>query len=85
MSYHIEKDEWHLQHFPNFNILNKFEFSYYSSAVTIPNGKILLTGGGINSAVYEISMQTFHIKVKKSMKQVRKEHGSVYACGFVFV
>ena len=70
---------------PNNNLLNKFEFSYYSSACTLPNGHIIITGGGISNAVYEISISNFRIQLRKPMKQTRKEHGSVYVNKCVYV
>lgn len=85
LTYNIEKDEWDLHVMPNNNIMNKFEFSYYSSATTLPNGKIVITGGGISNAVYEISIPNFKIQLKKPMKQTRKEHGSVYVNKAVYV
>lgn len=85
LTYSIDKDEWYLHVMPNTNIMNKFEFSYYSSAATLPNGKIIITGGGISNAVYEISISNFRIQLKKPMKQTRKEHGSVYVNKAVYV
>ena len=85
LTYSIDKDEWYLHVMPNNNIMNKFEFSYYSSATTLPNGRIIITGGGISNSVYEISISNFRIQLKKPMKQTRKEHGSVYVNKAVYV
>jgi len=89
--YNVERDEWALTHL-SFGEIH--EFNYYSSAATLPNGNILITGGGISNAVYQISITSspsyksqpqVKITAKPSMHQSRKEHASVFLQDSVYV
>jgi len=62
--------------------------------VTLPNGTILITGGGISNLVYQIYFSSSHpyryhqqIKIvqKPPMNQSRKEHASVFLRDAVYV
>ena len=59
----MEKSYWKLCKLPNLT----FEFNYYSSAVTLANGDIMLTGGGISNEVFKISFEKQKIEPKKPM------------------
>lgn len=59
--YNIMQDEWNILKLDQPYTL---EFSYYSCAETLPNGDILITGGGISN-------QTFLVSVQKKSMQVR--------------
>jgi len=92
--YGVERDEWVLTHL-SFGEIH--EFNYYSSAATLPSGNILITGGGISNAVYQISFTNApggpsykfqpqpKITQKPSMGQSRKEHASVFLQDSVYV
>jgi len=90
LMYNIDKDEWKLTHLP---FGQSYEFNYYSSAVTLPNGSILITGGGISNAVYQafiVSSQnsnrlSVELVPKTPMNQTRKEHASVLLQNSVYV
>mmetsp|Transcript_35370 Transcript_35370/g.31840 ORF Transcript_35370/g.31840 Transcript_35370/m.31840 type:complete len:125 (+) Transcript_35370:508-882(+) len=82
LSYNIEKDDWKLSHLP---LGQHYEFNYYSSAVTLPNGNVLITGGGISNSVCEVNLVSqgrnnppgVEINLRAPMNQTRKEHASV--------
>ena len=86
----METDEWVLTQLPLGEI---YEFNYYSSAVTLPNGTIFITGGGISNAVYQVHFNAYHpnrlqqvrIAPKAPMHQSRKEHASVFLQDSVYV
>lgn len=88
--YNIENDEWDMTQLP---FDEKYEFNYYSSAVTLPNGSIIITGGGVSNAVCQIyfspsqNSKKHHFKVihRESMNQARKEHASVYLQNGIYV
>ncbi len=51
LMYNIDRDEWKLTQLP---YGQNYEFNYYSSACTLPNGTVLITGGGISNVVYQV-------------------------------
>ncbi|KRX01567.1 hypothetical protein PPERSA_01470 [Pseudocohnilembus persalinus] len=75
LMYNVKKDAWILKEINN----NKnCEFNYYASAVTLPNGEILIMGGGIQASVSKLSIFNKMELVRLSpMQTPRKEHGSV--------
>ena len=66
------------------NEKSDFEFNLFSSACTLPDGSILLTGGGCSDRVYKLRIikdeDKYNIQVqeKQSMGQIRKEHVTLY-------
>jgi kelch-like protein 10 len=83
--YDVEMDHWNYiimpQHYSN------FEFNYYAAAASLPNGDILITGGGASKTVFKISLknQKIQITLLKSLNHSRKEHAAVYLNHRVFV
>ena len=84
MSYDIQRDDWSLKTLrgdPN------ADFNYFSAATTLPNGEILISGGGISQDVFIINVDKLKITKKAPMIQNRKEHSivqlqnAVYALG----
>ena len=58
----IDTEEWKLINLPK----SVYEFNYYSSAVTLPDGNILIIGGGISTDVFKICLDdNFKIIPKK--------------------
>jgi len=88
--YYIDRNEWELTHL---TFAETYEFNYYSSAVTIPNGSIIITGGGVSNAVCQIQLCSSYagshkapkVIQKEPMSQPRKEHASVYLQNGVYV
>ncbi len=85
--YYIYYDDWELTHL---STDETYEFNYYSSAITLPNGTIFLTGGGVSNLVCQISFGGGRkniptITPKEPMLQARKEHASVYLQNCVYV
>jgi Kelch motif len=86
--YSIDRDEWKLTQLP---YTSNYEFNYYSSAVTLPNGTVLVTGGGISNVVYQVVISpsfnrpAIEVIPKASMNQTRKEHASVFLQNSVYV
>ena len=84
--YYIDRDEWDLI---QLSFDKVFEFNYYSSAVTLPDGSILITGGGISSTVCQISFSahSHHPRIieREPMKEIRKEHATVCIQNSVYV
>ncbi len=76
-----------------------FEFEIFASTCSLPDGNILVTGGGQSSAVYLLKISqtegsegkkeglnySIQIQEKRKMALVRKEHMSVYHEGYVYV
>ena len=83
LTYDIEKNKWEL-HKLNTEDGEEVEFHYYSSAVTISSGNVLITGGGLFNDVYLFSPKDCKIKVKEPMNLIKKEHSTVYLNGKVY-
>ena len=72
MMYDVDKNTWKVKTLNN----SVHEFLYYASAVSLPNGDALITGGGSSTTVYQYTSNG-DLLVKKSMSQMRKEHSAV--------
>ena len=70
---------------PNTSTFNQ-ELNFYSAACSLPNGDIIITGGGASNLVYQISFKD-KIKIfqRKPMSFCRKEHSCVLLNGNVYV
>ncbi|CAK69936.1 unnamed protein product (macronuclear) [Paramecium tetraurelia] len=79
--YNIEKNDWQYRQISN----NTFDYNYYAAAASLPNGDIIITGGGVSRNAMLISpSQGFQQQALKSMYYPRKEHACVYLDGFVY-
>ena len=78
MTFDLTTKQWDLR-----TLFSQYEFNYYAAAVTLPDGSALITGGGSSSTV--LHYKDRKATKKASMSQVRKEHASVFLCGFVYV
>lgn len=79
--YDIKKNSWDLYKLDD---SSGVEFHYYSSAVTLVTGEVLITGGGLFKDVYLFSPKDCKVEVKKSMNLIKKEHSTVYLNGKVY-
>lgn len=81
LEYRIANDDWRMATLPNAN------FNYYSSAVTLPPGEVLLIGGGNSSSCRKFTFTELGIKYTTlpNLKQCRKEHASVLLGNEVYV
>ena len=64
---------------------SSIEFQYYSAAVTLETGDILLTGGSATKQTLLISMRQRKIKKMANMLINRKEHCAVICNRYVYV
>lgn len=88
--YDINADEWDMT---QLSFGETYEFNYYSSAATLPNGSIILTGGESSNAVCQVYLTSYrahkHPSVKivqrEPMNHPRKEHVSLYLSNSVYV
>ncbi|CAK80422.1 unnamed protein product (macronuclear) [Paramecium tetraurelia] len=79
--YNIEKNDWQYRQMAN----NTFDYNYYAAAASLPNGDIIMTGGGVSRNVMLISpSKGFSQQALKSMYYPRKEHACVYLDGHVY-
>ncbi|CAD8161521.1 unnamed protein product [Paramecium pentaurelia] len=79
--YNIEKNDWQYRQMSN----NTFDYNYYAAAASLPNGDIIITGGGVSRNAMLISpSKGFQQQALKSMYYPRKEHACVYLDGFVY-
>ncbi|CAD8075185.1 unnamed protein product [Paramecium primaurelia] len=79
--YNIEKNDWQFRQMPN----NTFDYKYYAAAASLPNGDIIITGGGVSRNAMLISpSKGFQQQALKSMYYPRKEHACVYLDGYIY-
>ena len=83
LQYNIEKSEWKLSFLPIHG--QNGEFNYYSSACTLPNGDIIVSGGGVSNTVYLFQLSKMTLTLKKHLIYTRKEHASVFLNNSVYV
>jgi kelch-like protein 10 len=77
MAYKIVENTWELR-----QIDNRFEFNYYSASATLPNGSVLITGGGSSNSVFIYSERK--VFPACPMNQIRKEHAAVFINNYVY-
>jgi hypothetical protein len=84
--YEISADKWTLLHLEvHQNQDNEIEFNYFGSAVTLENGEVLITGGGISKKAFILNPREMNIKKVASMKLRKKEHSSICIKNKVYV
>ena len=77
MAYKILENKWEMR-----QLDNRYEFNYYAASATLPNGSVLITGGGSSNSVYIYSDQKLYPACP--MIQIRKEHAAVFISNSVY-
>lgn len=77
MAYKIQENSWEMR-----QIDSRYEFNYYAASTTLPNGSVLITGGGSSNAVFLYSDK--RVIPACPMNQIRKEHAAVLISNYVY-
>ena len=69
LQYDIAKQTWEIKKTP-------FEVPYYSAAVTLENGEILLMGGCLVTSVYKYNPYTSNLLLQIYLKSKHRYHAA---------
>ena len=80
LKFSLQTESWQL-----IELENQPEIKYYSASVSLPNGEILISGGGKSRKSYIYNEKTNTFRIIAKLNEARKEHAEVRINDHVYV